>query len=123
MSAPVNEMWFAANMAFSLLPPMAARAVDTLLRAASDELKARLIPKLTSGQWTAAMDLTEPSSGSDLGTVRARAETHADGSYRLFGQKVFITYGDHDLAENVVHLVLARLPTGRPLTHAAHRSF
>lgn len=110
MSAPVNEMWFAANMAFSLLPPMAAGAVDTLLRAASDELKARFIPKLTSGQWTAAMDLTEPSSGSDLGTIRARAEPHADGSYRLFGQKVFITYGDHDLAENVVHLVLARLP-------------
>ncbi|MEH2563675.1 acyl-CoA dehydrogenase [Bradyrhizobium sp. AZCC 2289] len=114
MSAPVNEMWFAANMAFSLLPPMAAGAVDTLLRAASDELKARFIPKLTSGQWTAAMDLTEPSSGSDLGTIRARAEPHADGSYRLFGQKVFITYGDHDLAENVVHLVLARLPGAPP---------
>ncbi len=110
ISAPVNEMWFAANMAFSLLAPMASGAVDTLLSAADETLKARYVPKLASGEWTAAMDLTEPGSGSDLGTIRTRAEPRADGSYRIFGQKVFITYGDHDLAENVVHLVLARLP-------------
>lgn len=110
ISAPVNEMWFAANMAFSLLPPMASGAVDTLVRAASEELKAIYVPNLASGRWTAAMDLTEPGSGSDLGSIRTRADPQPDGSYRLYGQKIFITYGDHDLAENVVHLVLARLP-------------
>ena len=109
LSAPVTEMWFAANMAFSLLAPMASGATETLLRAADDELKARYLPKLASGEWTTAMDLTEPGSGSDLGTIRTHAEPHADGSYRIFGQKIFITYGDHDLADNVVHLVLARL--------------
>lgn len=109
ISAPVTEMWFAANMAFSLVAPMASGAVETLLRAADDELKARYIPKLASGEWTTAMDLTEPGSGSDLGTIRTRAEPQDDGSYRIFGQKIFITYGDHDLADNVVHLVLARL--------------
>jgi 3-(methylthio)propanoyl-CoA dehydrogenase len=109
ISAPVTEMWFAANMAFSLLAPMASGAAETLLRAADDELKARYLPKLASGEWTTAMDLTEPGSGSDLGTIRTRAEPQEDGTYRIFGQKIFITYGDHDLADNIVHLVLARL--------------
>lgn len=116
ISAPVNEMWFAANMAFSLLAPMASGAADTLLNAADETLKDQYLPKLAAGEWTAAMDLTEPGSGSDLGTIRTRAEPQADGSYRIFGQKVFITYGDHDLAENVVHLVLARLPDAPPGT-------
>lgn len=110
ISAPVTEMWFAANMAFSLLAPMASGAVETLLKAADEKLKVRYLPKLATGEWTAAMDLTESGSGSDLGRIRTRAEPQADGSYRIFGQKIFITYGDHDLAENVVHLVLARVP-------------
>ena len=114
VSAPVTEMWFGANMAFSLLPPMAAGAVDTLLASANEDLKELYIPSLASGQWTAAMDLTEPGSGSDLGAIRARADRQPDGSYRIFGQKIFITYGDHDLADNVVHLVLARLPGAPP---------
>ncbi|KRB70607.1 acyl-CoA dehydrogenase [Noviherbaspirillum sp. Root189] len=113
VAAPVNEMWFAANLAFSLLPPMAVGSVDTLMRAASDDLKACYIPRMVSGEWTATMDLTEPNAGSDLGAIQTRAESHADGSYRLFGQKIFITYGDHDLAENIVHLVLARM-SGAP---------
>ncbi|HTN66397.1 MAG TPA: acyl-CoA dehydrogenase [Burkholderiaceae bacterium] len=110
VSAPVNEMWFASNIAFSLMPPMAVGSADTLVRAASEELKARYIPRMASGEWTATMDLTEPNAGSDLGAIQTRAEPHADGSYRVFGQKIFITYGDHDMAENIVHLVLARLP-------------
>jgi acyl-CoA dehydrogenase len=110
ISAPVTEMWFAANMAFSLLAPMASGAAETLSKAADEKLKARYLPKLATGEWTAAMDLTESGSGSDLGGIRTRAEPQPDGSYRIFGQKIFITYGDHDLAENVVHLVLARVP-------------
>ncbi len=110
VSAPVNEMWFASNIAFSLMPPMATGSADTLMHAASEELKARYIPRMASGEWTATMDLTEPNAGSDLGAIQTRAEPHPDGSYRLFGQKIFITYGDHDMAENIVHLVLARLP-------------
>src|SRR5690606_22164234 len=68
------------------------------------------LPKLVSGEWTGAMDLTEPQAGSDVGALRTKAERHADGTYRITGQKIFITYGDHDMAENIVHLVLARLP-------------
>jgi len=110
IAAPVTEMWFAANMAFSLMPLMATGAAETLLKAADEKLKVRYLPRLASGEWTAAMNLTEPGSGSDLGTIRTRAEPQADGSYRIFGQKIFITSGDHDQAENVVHLILARLP-------------
>lgn len=110
ISASVTEMWFAANMAFSLLAPMASGAVEALLKAADEKLLARYLPKLATGEWTAAMDLTESGSGSDLSGIRTRAEPQTDGSYRIFGQKIFITYGDHDLAENVVHLVLARVP-------------
>ncbi len=110
VAAPVTEMWFSANLAFSMLPPMAAGAFETLAGAANDALKALYLPKLASGEWAATMDLTEPNAGSDLGAIKTRAEPQADGSYRLFGQKIFITYGDHDLTENIVHLVLARTP-------------
>jgi len=110
VAAPVTEMWFSANLAFSMLPPMAAGAFETLAGAADDTLKALYLPRLASGEWAATMDLTEPNAGSDLGAIKTRAEPQADGSYRLFGQKIFITYGDHDLADNIVHLVLARTP-------------
>ena len=110
VAAPINEMWFAANLAFSMLPPMALGAAETLILAGNEDIKARYVPRLASGVWSAAMDLTEPAAGSDLGGIRMRAEPHADGHYRLFGQKIFITYGDHELTENIVHLVLARLP-------------
>ncbi|MFL9895167.1 MULTISPECIES: acyl-CoA dehydrogenase [Paraburkholderia] len=109
LAAPVTEMWFSANMAFSLMPPMAVGSVQALDHAASQEIKEMYLPRMASGEWTATMDLTEPSAGSDLGAIKTRAEIQPDGTYRLFGQKIFITYGDHDLAENVVHLVLARI--------------
>ncbi len=109
LAAPVTEMWFSANMAFSLMPPMAVGSVQALDHAASEEIRQTYLPRMVSGEWTATMDLTEPGAGSDLGAIKTRAELQPDGSYRLFGQKIFITYGDHDLAENVVHLVLARI--------------
>lgn len=113
VAAPVNEMWFGANLAFSILPPMALGAAETLMLAASDEIKSIYLPRLANGEWTATMDLTEPGAGSDLGAIQTRAEPQADGSYRVFGQKIFITYGEHELTENIVHLVLARI-SGAP---------
>ena len=106
----VKEMLCSANMAFSLGPLLTTGAVEALLTCASDELKAIYLEKMVSGEWTGTMNLTEPQAGSDLALIRSRAEPQADGSYRVFGQKIFITYGDHDMTENVVHLVLARLP-------------
>ena len=114
VAAPVSEMFYAANMAFNLLPPMAQGAAETLLLAADEKLKSLYVPKLASGEWTATMDMTEPGAGSDLSAIKTRAQPHPDGSYRIFGQKIFITYGDHELADNIVHLVLARLPDAPP---------
>ena len=111
VAAAVGEMWKSANHAFSLCPLLTSGAVDALVLAGSDALKATYLEKMVSGQWTGTMNLTEPQAGSDLAAVRARAEPQPDGSYRLFGQKIFITYGEHDLAENIVHLVLARTPS------------
>lgn len=105
-----KEMLCSANMAFSLGPLLTTGAVEALLTCASDELKAVFLEKMVSGEWTGTMNLTEPQAGSDLALIRSRAEPQADGSYRVFGQKIFITYGDHDMTENIVHLVLARLP-------------
>ncbi|HRE16031.1 MAG TPA: acyl-CoA dehydrogenase family protein, partial [Rhodocyclaceae bacterium] len=102
-------MWKAANHAFSLCPMLTQGAIEALTIAGSDELKALYLPKLVSGEWTGTMNLTEPQAGSDLAAVRTRAEPQADGSYKLFGQKIFITYGEHDMAENIVHFVLARV--------------
>jgi acyl-CoA dehydrogenase len=114
VSTPVYEMWSSANTAFAMLPTLNIGSTEALSIAASDELKALYLPKLVSGEWGGTMNLTEPQSGSDLSTLRSRAEPQPDGSYLLFGQKIFISYGDHDLTENIVHLVLARLPDAPP---------
>jgi alkylation response protein AidB-like acyl-CoA dehydrogenase len=110
VSAAVQEMWKSANMAFSLCPLLTLGAVEALELCGSAEQKARYLPKMITGAWTGTMNLTEPQAGSDLAAIRSRAEPQADGSYRVFGQKIFITYGEHDMAENIIHLVLARLP-------------
>ncbi len=104
------EMLHAANMSFALCPMLTDGAIEALLTAASPELKQRFIPKMVAGQWTGTMNLTEPQAGSDLAAVRTRAEPQGDGSYKIFGTKIFITYGEHDMAENIIHLVLARCP-------------
>ncbi len=104
------EMLTSACMALSTLPVLSQGGADAIEAHGSAELKSRYLPKLTSGEWTATMNLTEPQAGSDLGLLRSRAEPVGDGTYRLFGQKIFITFGEHDLVQNIVHLVLARLP-------------
>ncbi|MBL8348182.1 MAG: acyl-CoA dehydrogenase [Rubrivivax sp.] len=104
-----GEMLNSANMSFALCPLLTDGAIEALLTAGSDEQKAAYIPKMIDGTWTGSMNLTEPQAGSDLSLVRTRAEPQPDGSHRLFGTKIFITYGEHDLAENIVHLVLARV--------------
>jgi alkylation response protein AidB-like acyl-CoA dehydrogenase len=111
VSAAVNEMWKSANHSFSLCPLLTAGAIEALVLTGSDTLKATYLEKMVSGLWTGTMNLTEPSAGSDLAAVRTRAEPQGDGSYKIFGQKIFITYGEHDMAENIIHLVLARTPT------------
>ena len=104
------EMWTAANMAFMLCPCLSFGAVDALIAHGSKELQQTWLPRLVTGEWPATMNLTEPQAGSDLNALRAKAERAADGTYRISGQKIFITYGDHDMSANIVHLVLARLP-------------
>ena len=104
------EMWNSASMAFGIGPVLTMGAIEALIRHASDELRSRYLEKLVSGEWTATMNLTEPQAGSDLAAIRSRAERAGDGTYRIKGQKIFITYGEHDLTDNIVHLVLARLP-------------
>src|SRR4051812_27270788 len=108
-----GEMLNSANMSFALCPLLSDGAIEALLTAGSDELKAVYLEKLVSGRWTGTMNLTEPQAGSDLAMVRSRAEPQPDGTYKVFGTKIFITYGEHDMAENIVHLVLARV-TGAP---------
>jgi alkylation response protein AidB-like acyl-CoA dehydrogenase len=111
VSAAVNEMWKSSNIAFSLCPMLTQGAIEALMIAGSDALKDKFLPKMVDGTWTGTMNLTEPQAGSDLAAVRSRAEPQPDGSYRIYGQKIFITYGEHDMTENIVHLVLARTPT------------
>src|SRR6185369_1567331 len=106
----VFEMIHAANMAFGLCPMLTRGAVEALTAHGRPRQKKLYLPKLISGEWTGTMNLTEPQSGSDLGTLRTRAEPDGEGGYRITGQKIFITWGDHDMADNIVHLVLARLP-------------
>ena len=113
IGAVCGEMLNSANMSFALCPMLSDGAIEALLTAGSDDLKAVYLEKLVSGQWTGTMNLTEPQAGSDLAAVRTRAEPQADGSYKVFGTKIYITYGEHDMAENIVHLVLARV-TGAP---------
>ena len=108
IGAACGEMLNSANMSFALCPLLSDGAIEALLTAGSDELKAVYLEKLVSGQWTGTMNLTEPQAGSDLAAVRSRAEPQADGTYKVFGTKIYITYGEHDMAENIVHLVLAR---------------
>jgi alkylation response protein AidB-like acyl-CoA dehydrogenase len=115
VAAATSEMWNAANMAFALCPLLTSGAVEALARHGSPALQAVYLPKLISGEWTGTMNLTEAQAGSDVGALRTRAVKDGD-YYRLTGQKIFITYGDHDLAENVVHLVLARTPGSPPGT-------
>jgi len=104
------EMQYSTNQAWAMYPGLTIGAYECLLHHASEEQKNLYLPKMTSGQWTGTMCLTEPHCGTDLGMLRTRAEPQADGSYRLSGEKIFISSGEHDLAENIVHLVLARLP-------------
>src|SRR4051812_17889799 len=110
------EMWSSACMSFGLAPLLTMGGVEALAQHGSDELKDRYLAKVVSGEWTATMNLTEPQAGSDLNAIRSRAERSADGSYRITGSKIFITYGEHDLVDNIVHLVLARLPDAPPGT-------
>jgi len=110
VATPCMEMMQAANLSFALCPLLTDGAIEALLVAGSDEQKQAYIGRLIDGSWTGTMNLTEPQAGSDLAQVRTKAVPQPDGSYRLFGQKIFITYGEHDLAENIVHLVLARTP-------------
>jgi alkylation response protein AidB-like acyl-CoA dehydrogenase len=109
IGAACGEMLNSANMSFALCPMLTDGAIEALLTAGSDELKATYLEKLISGEWTGTMNLTEPQAGSDLAAVRTRAEPLADGTYKVFGTKIFITYGEHDMAENIIHLVLARV--------------
>lgn len=106
------ELWNAANMSFALCPLLTASAVEALSHHGSDTQKATYLEKLVTGEWTGCMDLTEPQAGSDLAAVRTRAQadTTIEGGYRLFGQKIYITWGEHDMTDNIIHLVLARLP-------------
>ena len=109
IGAVCGEMQNSANMSFALCPLLSDGAIEALLTAGSDELKAIYLEKIVSGQWTGTMNLTEPQAGSDLALVRTRAEPQPDGTYRIFGTKIYITWGEHDMAENIVHLVLARV--------------
>ena len=113
IGASCGEMQNSANMSFALCPLLTDGAIEALLTAGSDELKAIYLEKLVSGEWTGTMNLTEPQAGSDLAAVRTRAEPQPDGSYKVFGTKIYITWGEHDMADNIVHLVLARV-SGAP---------
>src|SRR5438034_3109545 len=109
VSTPVQEMWKSSNMSFSLCPLLTQGAIEALLLRGSPELQRRYLPKMVEGNWTGTMNLTEPQAGSDLSLVRTRAERQGD-HFLISGQKIFITYGEHDMSENIVHLVLARTP-------------
>lgn len=114
LSAVIEEMLFAANSSFALYTILNTGATLTLSHHGSDELKQRYLPKMYSGNWSGTMCLTEPHAGTDLGMIKTKAELQADGSYRLSGTKIFITAGEHDLTENIIHLVLAKLPDAPP---------
>jgi alkylation response protein AidB-like acyl-CoA dehydrogenase len=109
LGAAATEIWNGANLAFSLCPLLTAGGIEALVAHGSEALKARYLEKLVTGDWTATMNLTEPQAGSDLAALRTRAEPAGEGTYRITGAKIYITYGEHDMADNIVHLVLARL--------------
>jgi alkylation response protein AidB-like acyl-CoA dehydrogenase len=108
LATAVQELWQGANMAFALCPMLSQAAIELLAALGTPDQRRIFLPPLATGRWTGTMDLTEPQAGSDLSLIRTRAEPAPDGSWRLFGQKIFITWGEHDLAENIVHMVLAR---------------
>jgi alkylation response protein AidB-like acyl-CoA dehydrogenase len=112
----LGELLAASNLAFALCPTLTQGAIELLLAHGSDEQRETYLPRLVTGEWTGTMNLTEPDAGSDLGAVRTRAVPAGDGTWRVSGQKIFITYGDHDLSANIVHLVLARVPDAPPGT-------
>ena len=110
VSTAVNEMWKSASIAFALCPMLTGGAIEAIAHHASDELNQKYLPKMVEGTWTGTMNLTEPQAGSDLAAIRSKAVPAGDGTYRVSGTKIFITWGEHDAAENIIHLVLARLP-------------
>src|SRR5690606_32995446 len=109
MTAIVNEFLCSANMAFAMYPGLTQGAIAALATHASDEIKRKYLPPMIAGTWTGTMNLTEPHCGTDLGLLRTKAVKQPDGSYALTGTKIFISAGEHDLSENIVHLVLARI--------------
>src|SRR5882724_10610865 len=110
LNAACIEMWNSSSMAFGIGPVLTMGAAEALANYGADDLKKTYLPKLVSGEWMGTMQLTEPQAGSDVGALRTRAERAGDGSYRITGQNIFITYGEHDLTDNIIHFVLARLP-------------
>src|SRR5579883_442392 len=116
VNAACSELWAGASLGFALCPLLSEGAISAIAKFAAPDLRDLYLPKLISGEWTGTMNLTEPQAGSDLNAVKTRAEPGGDGTYRVFGQKIFITYGEHDMADNIVHLVLARLPGAPPGT-------
>ena len=116
VSTVITELVASSNLAFSLCPGLTQGAIHLLLAHASQELQHTYLPKLVTGEWTGTMNLTEPDAGSDVGAVRTKATPAGDGTWRVTGQKIFITYGEHDMADNIVHLVLARVPDAPPGT-------
>jgi alkylation response protein AidB-like acyl-CoA dehydrogenase len=116
VTTALQEMWQAANLAFGLCPLLTQAAIDALREVGTDEQKALYLPKLVTGEWTGTMNLTEPQAGTDLAAIRTKAERADDGTYRIRGQKIYITWGDHDMTDNIVHLVLARSPDDIPGT-------
>ena len=110
VNAAGQEMLFAANMSFSLCPLLSQGAIEAIETHGSPEQRAKYLERLVSGEWSGTMNLTEPHAGSDVGALKSRAEPQPDGTYRIFGQKIYITFGEHDMADNIIHLVLARTP-------------
>jgi len=106
----VLEIIHGANMSFGLCPMLSLAAIEALVAHGTPDQQARYLPKLVSGEWTGTMNLTEPQAGSDVGALKTKAVPNGDGSYAISGQKIYITWGDHDMADNIIHLVLARLP-------------
>ncbi|HAD87705.1 MAG TPA: acyl-CoA dehydrogenase [Rhodospirillaceae bacterium] len=112
LATAVSEVWHAANLSFALCPMLTQSGIELLLSHGSDEINAVYLEKLVTGQWTGTMNLTEPQAGSDLARIRCKAERTSGGGYAVRGQKIFISHGEHDMAENIVHMVLARSPDG-----------
>ncbi|HEX4894390.1 MAG TPA: acyl-CoA dehydrogenase family protein, partial [Hyphomicrobiaceae bacterium] len=116
VSMAACEIWNSANLSFGLCPLLTQGAIDAIIATGSPELQKTYLPKMVSGEWAGTMNLTEPHAGSDLGHLRSKAVPQPDGTYRITGTKIFITYGEHELTENIIHLVLARLPDAPPGT-------